>query len=99
MENLRLRINYLNRWFEEGRPKLIDNSMFMFPQGMMSCMLQSHSRKHLIPFEKLRFEYEVLSDSSKVDAQPENGFYVDGMYLQGGKWDSNKKMLVKLDEG
>ena len=61
-------------------------------------MLQSYSRKNLIPFEKLSFEYEVLNDPSMVDSQPTKGFYVGGIYLQGGKWDSNKKLLVKLDE-
>lgn len=60
-----------------------------FPQGFLTGVLQTHSRQYKIPIDTLSFKFKVLSiEKDKLNAGPENGVYINGLYLDGARWDA-----------
>jgi len=43
----------------------------------------------------LDYDFEIITDESKLDTAPADGSYVVGMFIEGCKWDYKK---VSLDE-
>ena len=51
--------------------------------------MQKYSRKKQIPIDQLGFNFKVIEDSkSDIQASPEIGCLVDGLYLEGARWNS-----------
>jgi dynein heavy chain len=53
----------------------------------------------MIPIDELGLEFEVMSDLSEKNPstidKPEIGVYVDGMYLEGARFDRKKGVLAE----
>jgi len=88
--DLKERLLFINHWIVNGQPKSYWISAFFFQQGFITGILQNHSRKYKVPIDILSFEFEVLSgryDPEKdIEAAPEDGVFVYGLYLDGAKW-------------
>jgi len=54
--------------------------------------LQNYSRKNVIPIDELVLDFEILADEV-VENSPEDGVFVNGLFLEGARWDRNKKAI------
>eukprot|EP00818_Percolomonas_sp_WS_P004783 CAMPEP_0117442044 /NCGR_PEP_ID=MMETSP0759-20121206/3945_1 /TAXON_ID=63605 /ORGANISM="Percolomonas cosmopolitus, Strain WS" /LENGTH=4215 /DNA_ID=CAMNT_0005233913 /DNA_START=112 /DNA_END=12759 /DNA_ORIENTATION=- len=94
------RVAFLRSWIVDGPPKVYWISCFFFPQGFMTSVLQTHSRKHQVSIDTLCFQTTVLNDEEEKKIQhPESGAYICGTFLEGSGWDKNNKVLVESQKG
>jgi dynein heavy chain len=100
--DLNLRIQFMQEWLVEGPPTSFWLPGFFFPQGFMTGVLQNHSRKYKIPIDTLQFAFEVLDvyERSEVEQPPQDGVFIDGLYLDGARWDDELRVVAdsKLGE-
>ena len=54
------RVEFLEHWLVHGQPSCFWISGFFFPQGFMTGVLQTHSRKHKVAIDYLNFSFKVL---------------------------------------
>ena len=52
-------------------------------------MTQNFSRKYVIPIDELVFEFEI-ADISECENKPLDGAFVDGLFLEGAKFNYEK---------
>merc|ERR1712070_132682 len=57
--------------------------------------MQVTSRKDHIPLDNITTKTDVMQvvDHGEIEAQPEDGAYVHGWFLQGARWGVNAQML------
>ena len=87
---LKRRVNFFQKWIDFGVPATFDLNAFLFPQGFLTAVLQSYSRKNSVAVENLSFKVNVMkrSDQEEIEEGPENGVYIRGLSLEGARWDS-----------
>lgn len=114
-EDLFERVRVMDVWMKEGPPPLFWLAGMYFPQGFMTAVLQSHSRKTSIAIDTLAFTASVkeemqnsplcplamrTEDEVGLDfPPPENGVHVYGMFLQGARWSRQKGCLEESEPG
>ncbi|KAK7077273.1 Dynein heavy chain 7, axonemal [Halocaridina rubra] len=86
------RLQFLQRWFENGAPRVFWISGFFFTQSFLTAVLQNHARAHTLAIDLLAFHYQVC-DVDDDSPEPESGTYIRGLFLEGARWDSIKKHL------
>lgn len=61
----------------------------------MTGIKQNYARKYKIPIDDIQFNFKVISDPRSVDTsvKPEDGAFVDGLYIEGCRWDTEKEVL------
>ncbi|GFR44385.1 hypothetical protein Agub_g5605 [Astrephomene gubernaculifera] len=93
------RIAFMRSWLQGGRPKCFWLPGFFFPQGFMTGVLQMHARKYSIPIDTLSFGFEVTPyeepDAVPPEAAPEDGILINGLWIDGARWD---RTAARLDE-
>eukprot|EP00792_Barthelona_sp_PAP020_P009040 TRINITY_DN3265_c0_g4_i2.p1 TRINITY_DN3265_c0_g4~~TRINITY_DN3265_c0_g4_i2.p1 ORF type:complete len:4140 (+),score=1212.96 TRINITY_DN3265_c0_g4_i2:30-12449(+) len=95
VQDLQLRINFLQRWIDEGAPAVFWMSGFFFPQAFLTGTLQNFARKYVVSIDTISFAFDVLDQTrDTIKEGPEDGCYVDGLFLEGAAWSSEKKSLV-----
>jgi dynein heavy chain len=102
MIDLQQRMVFFHRWVDEGPPASFWMSGFFFPQGFMTGVLQNHARKYHLPIDKLAFEFDVLTvyEREDVSEAAEDGVYIDGLFMDGARWDPEQQVIAdsKLGE-
>ena len=56
------RVEFMDSWLRLGQPPCFWISGFFFPQGFMTGVLQTHSRKHRVAIDMLNFSFKVLDE-------------------------------------
>jgi len=56
--------------------------------------MQNYARKKSIPIDLIDFEYPIQSESNYIKP-PEDGCYINGLFLEGARWDKNTKALAE----
>jgi len=92
INDLLARLSFFNMWFKNGRPNVFWMSGFFFTQSFITATLQNYSRKYVIPIDELVLDFEILSVDS-MRSSPTDGVYVNGLFLEGARWDRNKKAI------
>ncbi|CDJ35101.1 uncharacterized protein EMH_0023860 [Eimeria mitis] len=66
------------------------------PDSFLTALIQVTSRKKKIALDKLVLSTEVtqLTSSSQIEESLEHGAYVEGMYIEGARWDSSLERLA-----
>jgi len=65
------RVEFMELWLTQGQPVSFWISGFFFPQGFMTGVLQTHSRKHKVAIDQLNFTFKVLDlDYDQINDPP-----------------------------
>lgn len=93
------RVKFFRIWYmSSSRPHCYKLNAFYFPQGFLTSVLQDHSRKSGIAIDQLNFKFEFkATDPSTLTAGPENGCYIDGLLMEGARYDLQKSSLVSSE--
>jgi len=95
MKDYHERIAFMRSWLQDGVPKCFWLPGFFFPQGFMTGCLQMHARKYSLPIDALSFGFEVTPHDvgAEVRAGPEDGIYVNGLWIDSARWDRSANVL------
>jgi dynein heavy chain len=95
VDDLCKRMDQLSNWVYKGRPIHFWISGFTFPTGFTTAVRQESARLKGVSVDTLDFEYNVLIEPPY--AAPKEGVYISGLYLEGGKWDTQKNYLIDAE--
>jgi len=95
------RVEFFRDWLVNGTPTSFWLSGFFFPQGFLTAVLQTYSRKYRMPIDTLTFSFTVLPymERKEIDKGPSDGVYIEGLFLDGCKWDKETKQLEDSNLG
>lgn len=97
--DLRERVEFMRKWLQEGHPSCFWLPGFFFPHGFMTGTLQTHARKHKIAIDLLSFSFKITNhiDPSEIIERPEDGIYINGLFIEGAKWNVDECILEDQD--
>jgi hypothetical protein len=97
MDDLIQRVTFFQRWTSMGSPVVFQLGAFFHPEEFLTAILQSFARKHLAPFDTLKWKTMPMSDN-RIHSEPDEGIYIDRLPMEGAKWDSEKATLVECGQ-
>ncbi|KAF5403840.1 Dynein heavy chain axonemal [Paragonimus heterotremus] len=94
VEDLILRVEFINYWIENGIPSVFWISGFYFPQAFLTGTLQNYARKKLISVDTISFDFQVMKQGvAELTEVPADGSYIRGLFLEGARWDFQRHLL------
>jgi hypothetical protein len=97
IQDLKMRVQFMRDWIEaKERPHTFRLGAFFHPEEFLTAVLQVHARRMKLPFDRLRWHNRLL------DEQPQHasaeGIFVRDLYMEGARWDSQKKELAECGQ-
>nr|XP_031846529.1 dynein heavy chain 3, axonemal-like isoform X2 [Nomia melanderi] len=87
------RLDFFQNWIDHDAPNVFWISGFFFTQSFLTGVLQNYARQHRIPIDRLDFEFDVTTFETNVNAPPSYGVYIKGLFLEGARWNRERKAL------
>ncbi|KAL8448543.1 hypothetical protein Emed_003723 [Eimeria media] len=96
LAHLLRRITQYTKWMEEGSLISYWLGGLHVPDSLLTAIIQQTSRKRGLALDKLVLLSEVtdLASSSSIPDPLEFGTYVEGMYIEGARWDAASRCLA-----
>jgi len=88
------RLKMLQDWIDHGPPTVFWITGFYFTHAFLTGVLQNYARKYKIPIDTVLFEQECMP-RGEYSEKPEDGAYVNGMFVEGARWDYDAKQLAE----
>lgn len=92
--DLLMRLNFLQKWANDGQPVVFWISGFFFTQSFLTGCLQNYARKHKIPIDLLGLEF-IIQTTKSAGVRPEEGQYTTGLFLEGARWDIKQNSIAE----
>ncbi|RLN55940.1 hypothetical protein BBJ29_006588 [Phytophthora kernoviae] len=91
------RLAFLQNWITRGAaPPVYWISGFFFTQAFITGTQQNYARKHKLPIDQVGYDMAVLAQpAAELTTPAEDGAYVDGLFLEGARWDANIYTLTE----
>ncbi|KAF4316938.1 hypothetical protein BBO99_00008166 [Phytophthora kernoviae] len=91
------RLAFLQNWITRGAaPPVYWISGFFFTQAFITGTQQNYARKHKLPIDQVGYDMAVLAQpAAELTTPAEDGAYVDGLFLEGARWDANIHTLTE----
>ncbi|MEW5317509.1 MAG: hypothetical protein WDW38_008798 [Sanguina aurantia] len=86
------RINMMAAWIEHGPPATFWITGFYFTHAFLTGVKQNYARKYKIAIDTVIFSYTCLPPGTH-GLPAVDGAYVDGMFVEGARWDSATMLL------
>lgn len=97
IKDLADRLTFFQDWIDSGVfPDFFWINKFFFTQGFMTGALQNYARSKNLPIDTLTLDFEVIHDEEKTMV-PKEGVHVKGMYMEGFKWNDQRKVVDESD--
>jgi dynein heavy chain len=94
------RLKFIGSWLTEGPPNTFCISYFFFPQGFMTGVKQTFSRKTQIAIDILTFKTNVTRrQPDSVTLKPSVGVYIHGAFMQGARFNQTRMMMAESIPG
>ena len=95
LNDLRNRVRFLREWLAVGKPNAYWLGAFFFPQGFLTAVLQTHSRKFKMPIDTLNFffDFQAVGSVAEIEERTEEGVLIYGLYMEGCRWDTEALQL------
>jgi dynein heavy chain, axonemal len=94
--DLVVRITQLNKWGLESAPRVFLLGGLTHPMSFLTALLQHAARKNSQSFENLTWEFAVYAMAEQtINAQPKEGAYIRGLWLEGARWDVDLGTLAE----
>ncbi|XP_019505362.1 PREDICTED: dynein heavy chain 3, axonemal [Hipposideros armiger] len=91
--DLLARLAFFQEWIDNGPPVVFWLSGFYFTQSFLTGVSQNYARKYTIPIDHIGFEFEVTTQETVMERNPEDGAYIKGLFLEGARWDRKRMQL------
>lgn len=100
MTHFARRLAQYNEWMDTGTdPKVMWLSGLHIPESYLTALVQTTCRRKGWPLDKSTLYTKVTEMTSvdQVEAPPEDGCYIIGLYLEGASWDLEKSQLKRQE--
>lgn len=96
VNDLILRLNFLNSWIANGQPTITWFSGLYFPQSFLTACLQNYVRRQRLAIDTVGFSFEFLEPDAVSDRtpKPDDGAYISGLFFDGAAWSWTHRALV-----
>jgi hypothetical protein len=75
----------------------VNLAVFANPLGYLTAVMNRHLRTLGLPHQLREFNVEIVEQDPTV--LPDEGIYIQGLWFEAAKWDTERKELVELDDG
>jgi dynein heavy chain len=86
-------------WIKHGDPNVMWLSGLHIPESYLTALIQTTCRRKKWPLDR-SILYTVVTQmqkTSEVQEKPEDGCYVEGLFLEGANWDIKEQQLRNQD--
>eukprot|EP00397_Hematodinium_sp_SG-2012_P000137 GEMP01000137.1.p1 GENE.GEMP01000137.1~~GEMP01000137.1.p1 ORF type:complete len:2966 (+),score=813.16 GEMP01000137.1:107-8899(+) len=89
------RCGFFTSWVVKGIPNVLWLPGFYFPKSVLTAVKQNFARKQTVAIDLVVFDHRIPTE--EIRAKPEDGAYINGLFLEGAKWDEDGMSLAESD--